>query len=57
MILFKTPGVKQSIEIGMIMTLWKGLRKPKQFSGEVAVNSVVAFRVIALEQANTDRRD
>ena len=37
------------IELGFILTCWRGIKSPKVHAGEVNVNSCVAFRAVALD--------
>ena len=51
--LFRT---SKKIEVGLVLTLWRGVRKPKQSISEVAINSLVAFRAVVLTLPNPDSR-
>lgn len=42
------------VEVGLITTIWRGVKVPKPFSGECGVNAVVAFRAIELELADKE---
>ena len=57
MVLFQVPAGHQNsgIEMGMILTCWRGVKAPKIFSGPVNVNACVAFRAVALEVSSEDR--
>ena len=57
MVLFQVPEGHQNsgIEMGMILTCWRGVKAPKIFSGPVNVNACMAFRAVALEVSSEDR--
>ena len=42
------------IELGMLMTVWRGIKQPRPHSGEVNVASCVAFRAVQLEMVDQD---
>ena len=46
--LFHTAG-KGDVEIGMVLTAWKGIKSPKPHNGEVLINSCSALRCIVLD--------
>ena len=49
-ILFSLPSdsVQPQVELGMVMTVWRGVKNPRPHSGDVQVNSCVAFRAVQL---------
>ena len=57
MVLFQLAGAKGNagIELGFILTCWRGIKSPKVYAGEVNVNSCVAFRAVALDLVDQDR--
>ena len=57
-ILFTPPGnsaTKPAVEVGMLLTLWRGVKSPKPVTSSLSVNSCVAFRVVQLELAQEER--
>ena len=52
MVLFQTPVKNSHIEVGLLMTVWKGLKSPKPHAGEVPVQSCVAFRAVQLSPSD-----
>lgn len=50
-VLFCTPGKNPMIEVGMIVSAWKGLKAPRLHASPVPVQSCVAFRALRLELA------
>ena len=50
-VLFALPNQdpKGGVELGLILTVWKGVKAPKQQSGECSINSCVAFRAVCLD--------
>ena len=56
-IVFQIPGAstKASVEVGMVLTVWKGVKAPKQFGGPVPVGSCCAFRAVALDVEDPDQ--
>ena len=56
-VLFQLAGAKGNagIELGFILTCWRGIKSPKVYAGEVNVNSCVAFRAVALDLVDQDR--
>lgn len=53
MILFHVPQTSE-VDIGMVITVWKGVKKPKVHPGEVPINSVAAFRAVVMEMVDTE---
>ena len=56
-VLFQLPGAAEQvgIEVGMVLTVWKGVRTPKQSSIPCHIDSCVAFRAVALDAADTEQ--
>ena len=56
-ILFQLPNrdVDGGLELGMVMSIWKGVRNPRLITGDSPINSVVAFRAVALEMVNEEK--
>lgn len=56
-ILFTLPssGEVPPVELGMILTVWRGVKAPTPFAGAVNVASSVAFRVLQLEIGEEER--
>lgn len=48
-VLFIAPGHEGMVELGLVTSVWRGVKAPKLYSGETPVNSVYAFRVLQLE--------
>jgi len=40
------------LEVGLVLSVWKGVKKPKQISGECSVTACMAFRAVALDMDN-----
>ena len=61
MVLFHLPGVGNNrdpeVDLGLVLSVWRGVRKPKQTSSEVSVANCVAFRVCALDVQSCDAED
>ena len=55
-VLMKLPGHSGTssavAQIGMVLTVWKGVKAPKPCSSEVPINGCVAFRAVCLEPAS-----
>ncbi|CAK9028884.1 unnamed protein product [Durusdinium trenchii] len=56
-VLFHTPSRTSSVETGMILSVWRGVKMPKLICGDTPINSVVAFRAVQLqlESASEER--
>eukprot|EP00435_Cladocopium_sp_Y103_P053525 s768_g17.t1 len=55
-VVFHTPRRKDSyLDIGMVLSVWKGIKQPRLYSGETPINSCTAFRVLSLELADQDQ--
>lgn len=52
--LFHQPGGMGTVDIGVVMSVWKGVKSPKMFSGETPVSSCSAFRVVVLDKLGTE---
>ena len=53
-VLFHLPTVgaaskQPQLELGMVVSVWKGIKQPKAFSGEVSIQTCTAFRAITLD--------
>ena len=44
------------LEIGMILSVWKGIKAPKLCAGECHVNSCTAFRAVSLDIVDEEAR-
>jgi hypothetical protein len=55
-VLFQLPETQEhsGIELGMVLSVWKGVMNPRLFAGETHVNSCVAFRAVALEMVDQE---
>lgn len=55
-VLFTVPGKAASprVELGMVMTVWRGLKNPRPYAGDVQVASCVAFRVVELQMEDKE---
>lgn len=42
------------LDIGLIVSIWKGVKDPKIYSGEVPVSGCMAFRALSLEMVLED---
>ena len=53
-VLFSLPGhsKRPQVEVGLVLTVWRGLKNPRPHGGEVKVASCVAFRVVQLDLHN-----
>lgn len=49
MILFHTPGRTSSVQTGLVLSVWRGVKAPKLICGDVPINCVVAFRAVQLD--------
>jgi len=56
-ILFTLPssGEVPPVELGLVLTVWRGVKNPKPFLGAVNVASSVAFRVLQLEIGDQEK--
>ena len=54
-ILFIKPGKKPEVELGMVLSAWRGIKQPRLHHGETPCSSCVGFRVVEL--AITNPRD
>ena len=43
------------LEIGLVMSVWKGIKFPKVTAGDCHVNSCMAFRAVSLQMEDEDR--
>ncbi|CAK9003093.1 ZnF_CDGSH domain-containing protein [Durusdinium trenchii] len=53
-VIFIKPKQPPEFEIGMVLTVWKGIKNPRQFGGEVPINSISAFRVLVLDMKSQE---
>lgn len=56
-VLFQLAGAKgnSGVELGVIVSVWRGIKAPKVYAGEVHVNSCPAFRAVALDLQSKDQ--
>lgn len=57
MVLFQMPNccTQKGVEMGLVISVWRGIKAPKLFSGSTNVSSCVAFRVVVLDmEENSD---
>lgn len=54
-VLYHQPNSKGTLGIGMVMSVWKGVKAPKMVSGETPIDSCSAFRVVVLEKATAPK--
>ena len=50
------PNSDPHLEIGMILSVWKGIKAPKLCAGECHVNSCTAFRAVSLDIVDEEAR-
>lgn len=43
------------LEIGLVMSVWKGIKDPKIVATDCHVNSCMAFRAVTLQMEDEDR--
>lgn len=57
-VLFQLAGAKDNsgVELGLVISCWRGIKTPKVYAGPVSVNSCPAFRVVALEMPKEDSK-
>lgn len=48
------PIQRRGIELGFVLTVWKGHKDPRPNSYETRISSCVAFRVVSLEKQSKD---
>eukprot|EP00438_Fugacium_kawagutii_P012511 Skav212719 [mRNA] locus=scaffold113:730213:738201:- [translate_table: standard] len=53
-VLFQVPSAYAAIEVGMIVSVWRGVRKPRLAVSEVPIDGVSAFRVLQLLPAEKE---
>jgi len=55
-VLFQLPNrdLHGGVELGLILSVWKGIKNPRLHAGETAVNSVMAFRCVCLSMIDQD---
>lgn len=56
-IIFQKPGAaeKVGLETGLVLTVWKGQRSPKQHSEQTPITSCAAFRVLILDVSDPNQ--
>ena len=48
-VLFHVPSENSGLELGLVTTIWKGVRNPKIVTSEIAINACWAFRAVVLD--------
>ena len=58
-VLFQIPGNKQhsGIELGLVISVWQGIKAPKLTEKPVHVNSCMAFRAIGLDMVDQEKHN
>ena len=51
-VLFHKPTMSATIELGMVLTVWRGIKAPKVFAGPVQISSCPALRILELSPAD-----
>ena len=51
---YRTEICMGGVELGLILSVWKGIKNPRLHAGETAVNSVMAFRCVCLSMIDQD---
>ena len=54
MVLFHVPSPDGHIELGFVLSVWKGIKAPKLHHEEVPIESCPAFRVLQLDLKDED---
>lgn len=49
MVLFQIPNGSGGVEMGFVLSIWKGVKSPKLISTSCNVNSIMAFRAVTLD--------
>ena len=57
-VLFQLPEshAHSSVELGLVLSIFKGIKAPKVFSGEASVKSIMAFRAVGLDMVDQENR-
>ena len=55
-VLFQLPErhAHSSVELGLVLSIFKGIKAPKVFSGEASVKSIMAFRAVGLDMVDQE---
>lgn len=53
-VMFHTPAKKSSVELGLVTSVWKGVKAPKLHSAPTPINNAVAFRALQLTAQSPD---
>ena len=53
-VLFQLPEshAHSGVELGLVLSIFKGIKAPKVFSGEASVNSIMVFRAVGLDMVD-----
>ena len=53
-VLFQLPEshAHSGVELGLVLSIFKGIKAPKVFSGEASVNSIMAFSFTCLDSSS-----
>ena len=53
-VLFQLPErhAHSSVELGLVLSIFKGIKAPKVFSGEASVNSIMAYSFTCLDSSS-----
>ena len=56
MVLFVLPSAdaQPEVEVGLVLSVWRGVKQPRLFSSASHTSSVAAFRVVALSMTDQD---
>ena len=54
-ILFNTPSKHSELQVGLVLSVWKGVKAPRLYSGETPIDSCVAFRAVELSMEDTSQ--
>ncbi|CAK9080136.1 unnamed protein product, partial [Durusdinium trenchii] len=49
-VLFHTPSAASEIEIGLVLSCWRGVKAPKMHASEIRIDSCSAFRAVVLNK-------
>lgn len=49
-VLFHTPSASSHVELGLVLSCWKGVRMPKLHSSETRIDNCSAFRAVVLDK-------
>ena len=50
-VLFQAPAGtrEEGVEVGMILSIWRGIKKPKVYANSCSINACWAFRAVVLD--------